>query len=414
MSFNNKKRSINHQSLVFCFWSFYLMILIFDLKLITGQKSAGKTREEIESISSSSLIDKLVKLHQAIRNNSNHLIHNLSSQYSQNGKNSLQINFDLNLHPRIIESLYWLNLSIIEISVSKNTHFYDRNESSLSKTFHYNFTSNNNFTKNDTQNHLELSVSGQIGLSTSGGYVLCVKLVNNLNPDFFIFIPENMCQMFQLTNYQCSNSTVFCRNYNESDNMVHKFTYKPMFIVLMYALCASILIPIAIFQHFQGSVRSKRLEKRLRRINEETAAKTHNQQEKENLIPQRQPIDNGQQATATTTSNTLHPNMRQLTLRKRTSSITPSSICINFSRASTSTCSSIDEQDDDAIGAKHILNDKPWISRKKSTDTTATHKSANLATIMSSSSLKSESAAGEQVNKNENQAKVKHAHETNV
>lgn len=80
-------------------------------------------------------------------------------------------------------------------------------------------------------------------LNHSGSFFICLSLLTILNPNLLIFT-ENMCQNWKT-------------DYFHDDPEHHSFRYKPLFILLMYILCASILIPIAVFEHFTTKSKSK-------------------------------------------------------------------------------------------------------------------------------------------------------------
>jgi hypothetical protein len=92
-------------------------------------------------------------------------------------------------------------------------------------------------------------------------YTMCLKLVHNHNRLLYFF-SENMCQTWLLTSGDrcrrgCNKSTN--GHYKPPPHVEHVLAYKPLFIVLMYALCASVLIPIAIASHFQNRAKAKKL-----------------------------------------------------------------------------------------------------------------------------------------------------------
>ena len=76
-------------------------------------------------------------------------------------------------------------------------------------------------------------------INAKSNYVVCIKLLK----DDMHFFTENMCYDWVIS----------------PRTEIHNFHYKPLFIVLMYMLCASILIPIAVWQHFITKAKNKRI-----------------------------------------------------------------------------------------------------------------------------------------------------------
>ena len=77
--------------------------------------------------------------------------------------------------------------------------------------------------------------------------VICIKFLN-YEDDFELF-----------ANNMCFDTGMLGHHLNLFAEVEPTFKYKPLFIVLMYMVCASILIPVIIWQHFITKAKEKRM-----------------------------------------------------------------------------------------------------------------------------------------------------------
>ena len=101
--------------------------------------------------------------------------------------------------------------------------------------------------------------------TTLENLVACVKFVNSKN-NFELFT-ETMC-------FDCSLES--------DDYEIRNLKHKPLFFILMYMLCTSVLIPVVIWQHFIKKGKQKRLTIMQNKIKESTRRNT---QTREVLFP---------------------------------------------------------------------------------------------------------------------------------
>ncbi|CAF0711071.1 unnamed protein product [Brachionus calyciflorus] len=184
----------------------------------------------------------------------------------------LVANIEFNFSHKLISKINLHVLNQMEIILKnfstynqKNSHEFMYKKFDLfllspnnSNLFHFNSSVNNRFCDkkfnkylicykkaiNTTSHDVYILESLSFKLNKTGSLVLCTKILPKNNPDLVIFT-ENMC----------INWIAFNKTYHKLE--VHNFQYKPLFIVLMYILCGSVLVPIAVFQHLDTKSRSK-------------------------------------------------------------------------------------------------------------------------------------------------------------
>lgn len=222
------------------FLCFYLIEFNQSYKLNTNETMDNKTSFSINSLME---LNNLLKQEIFISNITltKNLLAIIKFNFSPNFKNLIQ--------------LYKLNQ--VEINVkhvdkcslcSSNQYFTKTLNLTLNNSLFQNFcTSEKNEAGNCYSSNSNLSSSEWIlntlsfRLNNTGSFFVCIKFIRN--PNLIIFT-DNMCY-----NWKAENHNQLVEN--------HSFRYKPLFILLMYVLCASILIPIAIFQHFVTNSKSK-------------------------------------------------------------------------------------------------------------------------------------------------------------
>ncbi|RMZ93308.1 hypothetical protein BpHYR1_023425, partial [Brachionus plicatilis] len=216
---------------------------------------------------------------------------NQTTKLSKNCNISLTIDKVIELNNELKSELFITNITltknfkaIIEFNFSPNfknlAHFYELNQAQFSvkkfpecnlcwpnnyfnRTLNLSWYSSNDSSKINQnickseidgftkcyQNSLNLTSPQYIlktvsfKLNQTGSFVICINFLTTSNPNLLIFT-ENMCRNWKINDLQ--------QKIEE-----HSFRYKPLFILLMYILCASILIPIAIFQHLTTKSKSK-------------------------------------------------------------------------------------------------------------------------------------------------------------
>lgn len=227
-----------------------LIFLIFSYLIVFNQSFKIKINESIEHTTGLS-IDDLIELNNLLK--SEIFISNIT--FTKTLLAIIKFNFSSNF--KNLTQFYKLNKVQINIKHA--------DKCSLCSSNHY-LTKTLNLTVNNSQfNNFCLSEKDEVGncyssistlssaecilnnlsfkLNKTGLFFICIKFKTIKNPNLLIFT-DNMCYNWEAENL-----------YQQVEH--HSFRYKPLFILLMYILCASILIPIAIFQHFVTNSKSK-------------------------------------------------------------------------------------------------------------------------------------------------------------
>jgi hypothetical protein len=378
-------------------------------------RSNELTREQSSTVLS---IDDLVEINQILKNES--FFQNVTTHHGQEGAERTMVTIRFSFSPTLVRFLVKFDTNLIEISLQNYLEYYhsdvgDNSESmtnsshgmmnSIDKESVYELT--NIFVNgsadfvNSTYCQRSTSVHGSIGcykqlvprlinthalpfvldsitipLGHDLNYMICIKLVHSQNKRFYFFT-ENMCHTWLVSN--------MCRK-NCSQNRItveHQFAYKPMFIVLMYALCASVLIPIVIVSHFQNQAKVKKLLI--------SKSKRLDMQVKSEL--ERRAVVANEQASAATP---LLPKSSETVLQPSLTSTSPpmslTTTSLNDMRAkSLRSQSSTMIMRSESVEAEHILSDKPWISRLISAESftlnAETNSNGNSATVSNFASL---------------------------
>ena len=161
-----------------------------------------------------------------------------------------------------------------------------------------------------------------------GNFIICVNFIDN-SENIVYFSSENLCHDWVNTSFEVG---------------LH---YKPLFIVIMYFMCASILIPIAIIKHLMKKYtieKKKKPGKKDEAINLDQPSKEMEALERTELIPQVK------------------------THELKSGSDTHKKVVL-FDIESDQSDQDPDQEDETEREAEeksiHILNYKPWISSNK-------------------------------------------------
>lgn len=197
----------------------------------------------------------------------------------------------------------------------------------------------NKISNNSDYNYLLESLV--VRLKEPGNLIVCLRFLSDLFEDFY-FYSENMCHDWLAQNEEFHHEN-------------HNFRYKPLFIVLMYLLCGSILLPIAIGQHFITKAKYKNMKFRM----------------------EQQCVSDNNPSASASQNLTEEKNRSYSSLRKNTSNIelqvpliekTPSATQVHFEIQSVENFNILDDNQDiqvepEQTDVDHILNDKPWASK---------------------------------------------------
>ncbi len=200
----------------------------------------------------------------------------------------------------------------------------------------------------------------------SGNFVICIKFINNLNPHIQFFA-ENMC--FDWIAFKENNIS----HHHDQITEYHNFHYKPLFILIMYLLCASLLLPIAIAQYIMTKSNNQ-AKKNIKQANKEENATdvgggggiNSNLNKADGLATLSGSRDSSvKNLDSKIKLNELEPLIKANALLEN-ENIHPTSSSnkkVLFRLNSTDSFNSLkdaNENDVDYSEAKHILDDKPW------------------------------------------------------
>jgi hypothetical protein len=381
-----------------------LFSLLIFMTALLNSKSETKNIELTQSTVLS--MEDLIEISQILQNET--FFQNMSTQLvHHNGAERTMLTIKFRFSSTLIQLLVKFNTNLVEIGLqnyfenptrhhssdaNRNVTPSDSFEMMAKKESIHEFTSvlvnssshftNSSFCEKSTSEHESISCYKQLvpgGLAPSHilpfildtitiplerdlNYMICIKLVHTHNKLFYFFT-ENMCHAWMISNMCRKN----CAGAPKAA-IEHQFAYKPMFIVLMYALCASVLIPIAVVSHFQNRAKAKRLlTSKIKRIDmkikEESASDTSATLSpllsKSEVAPQQPSMRPTPSLSITASLN----DMRSKSLRENTLLRTES------------------------VEAEHILSDKPWASRVVSSGSiqllseTSTPATSNFASL---------------------------------
>ena len=226
----------------------------------------------------------------------------------------------------------------------------------------------NNSSIDSTSNRFFLFSSLLFKMKYPGNYVICIKFINNLNPNIQFFA-ENMC--FDWIAFKDSNI-----NNHDQHKEYHNFHYKPLFILIMYILCASLLLPIAIGQYIMTKS-NKQAKDNIKQANlEETAGNDGSINSNLNksggsasLLGSRE--SNLKNLDSKTKVNELEPLLEASTsLENEDNQPSSTNKKVLFRLNSTDSLNLVNDKNEDEIDyseAKHILDDKPWAKGSNTT-----------------------------------------------
>lgn len=166
-------------------------------------------------------------------------------------------------------------------------------------------------------------------------YIVCIKFVSAGNSDFYFFT-ENMCLDGLVLGKKRHNHNN--EHEHEDQDLPHSFRYKPLFIVIMYGMCFSLLGAIAIAHHILAKAKAKKLllMKQLKR----RASRSRR-------------ASGTSRATAGSGNDPTKPLLETSQVKSTQS--------INSNKSAGNKPSSLSRTE--SYEAEHILNDKPWACR---------------------------------------------------
>lgn len=197
-----------------------------------------------------------------------------------------------------------------------------------------NDVANSCYKANNYSNYLLESVSFK--MKKLGNFIICIQFFNHMNKNIFIS-NDNLC-------YEWIREPEFIDD--------TRLRYKPLFIVIMYLMCASILCPIAIGQHFMNKFKlQKKKQLKLKLLNEQenTSKDINSDKYLQNKI---------------SSDKEFEPLIDKFSTESQSQQLNPAKKVVLFD------IESIHNSDDDNSGqeddlknseANHILNDKPWL-----------------------------------------------------
>jgi hypothetical protein len=109
------------------------------------------------------------------------------------------------------------------------------------------------FKRTNLNTNLYLLDSVSFKIKRYGYFIVCIQFIDS-NGKFVYLSTEQYC-------YDWTNES------KDKHNEEIGFHYKPLFIVIMYFMCASILIPIAVWQHFINKFKMQKKKKEKNKLN---------------------------------------------------------------------------------------------------------------------------------------------------
>ncbi len=227
-----------------------VFICILILCLIEVKSFRSDRTEALNSQNHRQDLDKMYEMHRILENT------DIFNKSLTNFRNSVKIKVNIPFH--LLDILNYLKLNNLRVSLRRYT-FIDELVDNYMYQKSFPITVINQTYINVTQMCEHHDDDGNYSIAycyeSSGDrliikslsfkssvgqhFVICIKFFNLENN--FEFLIGNMC-------FDCSFE-------NENQN----FKYKPQFIILMYFVCASILVPVIIWQHFIKKAKEKRV-----------------------------------------------------------------------------------------------------------------------------------------------------------
>ncbi len=157
---------------------------------------------------------------------------------------------------------------IFQLNTNLSQTIFNTNNSSSSSSYFLSILNKDelksisHFKRNDLNTNLYLLDSVSFKIKRYGYFIVCIQFIDS-NGKFVYLSTEQYC-------YDWTNEL------KDKHNEEIGFHYKPLFIVIMYFMCASILIPIAVWQHFINKFKMQKKKKDKNKLNLKNAKETNN------------------------------------------------------------------------------------------------------------------------------------------